>query len=78
MFIKVITDLEDEERVIGIHILSPHSGEVMQGFAAAMRCGLTKYQLDMTVGIHPTTAEELTTLTITKRSGESFEKAGGC
>ena len=34
----------------------------MQGFAAAMKAGITKTQLNETVGIHPTSAEELTTL----------------
>lgn len=33
-----------------------------QGFAAAMKAGITKTQLNETVGIHPTSAEELTTL----------------
>lgn len=42
---------------IGLHYLGPNAGEVMQGFAAAMKCGMTKEQLDSTVGIHPTTAE---------------------
>lgn len=32
---------------------------------------------DQTIGIHPTSAEEMTTLEITKRSGESPEK-GTC
>ena len=35
---------------------------LLQGFAAAMKAGITKTQLDETVGIHPTSAEELTTL----------------
>ena len=42
---------------LGIHYLGPNAGEVMQGFAAAMKCGLTKALLDSTIGIHPTTAE---------------------
>jgi len=37
--------------------MGPNAGEVMQGFAAAMKCGLTKELLDSTIGIHPTTAE---------------------
>jgi thioredoxin reductase (NADPH) len=44
----------------------------MQGFAVAMRMGLTKQQLDSTIGIHPTCAEELTNLHITKESGLPF------
>lgn len=33
------------------------------------RCGLTKQKLTSTVGIHPTCAEEVVKLHITKRSG---------
>lgn len=40
------------------------------------RCGVTKEQLDLTVGIHPTVAEELTNLDITKRSGKDPVKTG--
>jgi pyruvate/2-oxoglutarate dehydrogenase complex dihydrolipoamide dehydrogenase (E3) component len=38
----------------------------MQGFAVAMRMGLTKQQLDSTIGIHPTSAEELINMDVTK------------
>lgn len=76
-YAKIITNLQDNERVVGMHYLGPNAGEVMQGYAAAMKCGMTKEQLDQTIGIHPTTAETFTTLNITKRSGESI-KANGC
>lgn len=62
------------DRVLGLHYAGPHAGEVMQGFAVALRVGLTKQQLDSTIGIHPTCAEELTNLNITKESGLPFEK----
>lgn len=42
---------------MGFHILGPNAGEVTQGFAAALKCGLTKKQLDSTIGIHPVCAE---------------------
>uniref|UniRef100_A0A6Q2XCP2 thioredoxin-disulfide reductase (NADPH) n=1 Tax=Esox lucius TaxID=8010 RepID=A0A6Q2XCP2_ESOLU len=45
------------DRVIGFHYLGPNAGEVTQGYGAAMKCGLTKEQLDNTIGIHPTCAE---------------------
>jgi glutathione reductase (NADPH) len=38
------------------------AGEVMQGYAAAMQCGISKAQLDRTIGIHPTGAEEFLTM----------------
>ncbi|EPY74058.1 thioredoxin reductase 1, cytoplasmic isoform 3 [Camelus ferus] len=65
-----------EERVVGFHMLGPNAGEVTQGFAAALKCGLTKDQLDSTIGIHPVCAEVFTTLSVTKRSGGSILQAG--
>ena len=44
------------DKVLGLHYAGPHAGEVMQGFAVALRVGLTKHQLDSTIGIHPTVA----------------------
>lgn len=42
---------------MGFHVLGPNAGEVTQGFAAALKCGMTKQQLDSTIGIHPVCAE---------------------
>uniref|UniRef100_A0A803XTA2 Thioredoxin reductase 1, cytoplasmic n=2 Tax=Meleagris gallopavo TaxID=9103 RepID=A0A803XTA2_MELGA len=56
-YAKIICNIQDNERVIGFHVLGPNAGEVTQGFAAAMKCGLTKEQLDSTIGIHPVCAE---------------------
>ena len=36
--------------------------EILQGFGVALKCGATKAQMDSTVGIHPTAAEELVTM----------------
>ena len=52
----------DEERVVGIHLFGPGSDEILQGFAVALKMGATKRDLDDTVAIHPTSAEELVTL----------------
>lgn len=46
-----------KNRVVGFHLLGPNAGEITQGFAAAMKCGLTKQLLDDTIGIHPTCGE---------------------
>ena len=35
---------------------------LFQGFAIAIKAGLTKADFDATVGIHPTSAEELVTM----------------
>lgn len=75
-YAKLITHLPDNERVIGLHVLGPNAGEVTQGFAVAIKCGATKEDFDTTVGIHPTTAEEFTTLKVTKRSGVDARKKG--
>eukprot|EP00455_Lapot_gusevi_P008154 TRINITY_DN1351_c0_g1_i7.p1 TRINITY_DN1351_c0_g1~~TRINITY_DN1351_c0_g1_i7.p1 ORF type:complete len:284 (+),score=117.06 TRINITY_DN1351_c0_g1_i7:157-1008(+) len=75
--VKLICLIPENERVIGFHVVSPHAGEITQGVAIAMRCGATKQHFDATVGIHPTSAEEFTTLRVTKRSGESAAK-GSC
>lgn len=75
-YAKLIVDKLDNERIIGLHICGPNAGEITQGFAVAMRCGATKEVFDDTVGIHPTTAEEFTTLKTTKSSGVNAEKAG--
>ncbi|WP_430388569.1 glutathione-disulfide reductase [Dyella sp. 20L07] len=49
----------DDERVVGIHVLGPGADEMLQGFAVAMKMGLRKRDLDATVAIHPSSAEEL-------------------
>jgi glutathione reductase (NADPH) len=49
-------------RVLGFHMVGPDAPEIVQGFAVALRVGVTKAQLDATIGIHPTSAEEFVTL----------------
>ena len=49
----------EEERVVGIHLLGEAADEILQGFAVALKLGVTKRQLDDTVAIHPTSAEEV-------------------
>jgi glutathione reductase (NADPH) len=49
----------DDERVVGIHLLGEGADEILQGFAVALKKGLCKRDLDDTVAIHPTSAEEL-------------------
>ncbi|KAJ5080331.1 thioredoxin reductase 1 cytoplasmic [Anaeramoeba ignava] len=75
-YLKVICNKLENEKIIGIHYLGPNAGEIIQGFAVAIKIGLTKNQLTSSVGIHPTCAENFTTLDITKRSGENPKKTG--
>ena len=60
-FMKIIVDA-DTDRVVGVHMMGPDAGEILQGIAIAMRAGATKTLFDTTIGIHPTTAEELVTM----------------
>jgi pyruvate/2-oxoglutarate dehydrogenase complex dihydrolipoamide dehydrogenase (E3) component len=71
MVVRKSTDV-----VVGFHLLAPNAGEIAQMAAVAMNCGARKLDFDRTIGIHPTTAEGLTTLTVTKSSGESPAKKG--
>ena len=66
-----------QERVVGLHVLSPNAGEITQGYGLAMKLGATKADFDSTIGIHPTCSENFTTLTITKNSGVD-SKTTGC
>lgn len=48
-----------DQRVVGIHVLGPGADEMLQGFAVALKMGLRKRDLDATMAIHPSSAEEL-------------------
>lgn len=58
---KLVT-VGPDERVVGIHLIGRSADEIVQGFAVALRMGATKADLDRTVAIHPTAAEELVTM----------------
>jgi glutathione reductase (NADPH) len=58
---KLVT-VGDECRVVGVHLAGRDVEEMLQGFAVALRMGATKSDLDDTVAIHPTSAEELVTM----------------
>lgn len=59
--VKLLVDAASD-RVVGLHMVGPDAGEIVQGFAVAMKAGATKAVFDATVGIHPTAAEEFVTL----------------
>ncbi|HIL01708.1 MAG TPA: glutathione-disulfide reductase [Myxococcales bacterium] len=58
---KLVVD-RASDRVVGLHMAGHEAGEIVQGFAVAVRAGLSKAQFDETIGIHPTLAEEFVTL----------------
>jgi glutathione reductase (NADPH) len=53
---------KDTRQVVGLHVVGPDAPEIVQGFAVAVKSGLTKDRFDSTIGIHPTAAEELVTM----------------
>jgi glutathione reductase (NADPH) len=55
---KLVVD-EATDRLVGAHMLGPDAPEILQALAIAVKAGLTKSQLDQTVALHPTMAEEL-------------------
>jgi len=60
-FMKMIVD-KANDKVVGIHMVGPDAGEMIQGFAVALKAGATKAVFDSTIGIHPTSAEEFVTM----------------
>ncbi len=59
--VKLVTT-GSERRVVGLHVIGMGADELLQGFAVALRMGATKRDFDDTIAIHPTSAEELVTL----------------
>ncbi len=60
-FIKMIVD-QASQKVVGLHIVGDDAPEMLQGFSVAVAAGLTKADFNETIGIHPTSAEEIVTL----------------
>lgn len=58
---KIIVDTATD-KVVGCHIATDGAGEMIQGVAIAVKMGATKKDFDKTIGIHPTSAEELVTM----------------
>ena len=58
---KLVVDKHDD-RILGIHMIGPDAGEMLQGLAVAVKAGATKAVFDATLGIHPTAAEEFVTM----------------
>ena len=58
---KLVVDA-DSDRVLGCHMVGPAGAEITQGLSIALNMGATKAQFDVTIGIHPTAAEEFVTM----------------
>ena len=52
----------ETDRVVGVHILGPDAGEIVQGLAIAIKMGATKADFDATMALHPSAGEELVTM----------------
>jgi glutathione reductase (NADPH) len=50
------------DKVLGVHVLGHDAGEMAQILAIAVKMGATKADLDVTMALHPTAAEELVTM----------------
>ncbi|WP_029042454.1 glutathione-disulfide reductase [Cucumibacter marinus] len=61
MLLKLITRAGDE-KVLGVHIVGPGAGEMIQLAGIPVTMGATKADFDRTIAVHPTAAEELVTL----------------
>ncbi|BCE01762.1 glutathione-disulfide reductase [Marinicellulosiphila megalodicopiae] len=61
MYMKLIVE-KQSQKVLGWHMCGQDAGEMLQGFAVAIKMGATKHDFDSVIGIHPTAAEEWVTL----------------
>jgi glutathione reductase (NADPH) len=68
---KLIVDTKTD-KVVGCHVATDGAGELIQGVGIAIKMGATKADFDNTIGVHPTSAEEL----VTMRTPSYFYKDG--
>ncbi|KAK1412591.1 hypothetical protein QVD17_33968 [Tagetes erecta] len=75
VFMKLVVSAKTNQ-VVGLHMCGEDSAEVVQGFAVAIKAGLTKAQFDSTVGVHPTSAEEFVTMRTPTRKIRNSSSGG--
>lgn len=56
-YMKLVVD-DDNDRVLGIHMMGDDAPEIVQSLAVAYTMGATKADFDRTMAVHPTSAEE--------------------
>ena len=61
MLMKLIVDAKTD-KLVGAHIVGPDAGEMAQLLAIPMKMGCTKADVDATMALHPSAAEELVTM----------------
>jgi glutathione reductase (NADPH) len=65
-FMKIIVD-KMSDRVLGVHIIGPEAGELIQLIGVAVQMKATKADFDATLAVHPTIAEELVTMRVARK-----------
>jgi len=69
VLLKLVVD-GATDRVLGCHIVAPDAGEMIQLMGIAVNMGASKADIDATMAVHPTIAEELVTMrTVSKSYG---------
>ncbi|CEJ44734.1 glutathione-disulfide reductase [Umezakia ovalisporum] len=58
---KLVVD-DHSQQVLGAHMLGENAAEIIQTLAVAIRQGITRQDLNETIGIHPTIAENFLSL----------------
>jgi glutathione reductase (NADPH) len=61
VLLKLVVDAATD-RVVGVHIVGEGAAEMIQLISVAVKMGATKADLDATMAVHPTAAEELVTM----------------
>ena len=61
VIMKVIVERAGD-RVVGVHVMGPDAGEIIQAVGIAVTMGATKADFDRTIAVHPTLGEELVTM----------------
>lgn len=61
VFMKLVVRQSDQ-RVLGVHVVSPDAAEMIQTAGIAIKMGATKQDFDRTCALHPSIAEELVTM----------------
>ncbi|WP_069306821.1 glutathione-disulfide reductase [Methylobrevis pamukkalensis] len=61
VLMKILVDAETD-KVLGVHLLGPDSGEFAQLVGIVIGMGGTKADFDRTMAVHPTATEELVTM----------------
>ncbi|MGD0639207.1 MAG: glutathione-disulfide reductase [Roseiarcus sp.] len=72
---KLVVDAASD-RVVGAHILGHEAAEMIQVLAVAIKMGAKKADLDATMAVHPTAAEELVTMRTRSARIERAKTAG--